>query len=158
MALSTLSLFSEWRDYYGDWSALVEPYVAALELSKCHAPRVALIPDVQHQLIPASGKIEYNFHLVAGSLIWGILPPADSTDVIQLTDVNMGHAFFQDPVTASFLVTPGPQFGRFPSYTLLPTPHPVVGEGLFTLEVWGTPGDTFFMLLGVGEVIDCPVR
>jgi hypothetical protein len=42
--------------------------------------------------------------------------------------------------------------------TLLPCPWPVVGEGLFTLEAWGTPGANFVMVLKVAEVTDCPVR
>jgi len=62
MALSTLALDSSWRDYYAMWNPLIEPLHAPIEESVCHAPRYALIPDVQHQTIPASGKIEYNFY------------------------------------------------------------------------------------------------
>ncbi len=136
MARSSLALDPSWRDYYGDWSALVEPLMAPIEESACHAPRFALIPDVPHQIIPASGKIEYNFFLVPGSLIVGFwvmgsttLPGnSQNTFAIALRDVELEHDFFQEPSTTDFLRTEGAQFGRFPSMTLLPCPHPVVGE------------------------------
>jgi hypothetical protein len=165
MAKSSLALDSCWRDNYGMWNPFVEPYFAPLEESICHAPRYALIPDVQHQVVPTGGKIEFNFHLVAGSVIVGFWisskgVPGNSGNpfTIQLRDIGLQHDFFQEPTQTDFLVTQGAQFGRFPSVTLLPCPHPVVGESFFSLEVWGTPGDPFIMILLVGEVTDCPVR
>jgi hypothetical protein len=166
LARSSLSLDACWRDYYGMWNPYVEPLFAPIEESICHAPRYALIPDVEHQLMPDGGKIEYNFHLVPGSLIVGFWVttstnyPGNSGNnfAIQLRDIELEHNFFQDPSDTDFLVTEGAQFGRFPSITLLPCPHPVAGDGLFSLEVWGTPGDTFVMVLLVAEVTDCPVR
>jgi hypothetical protein len=158
MSVSSLALWPDWRDYYSMWSPYVEPLLAPIERSSCHAPRYALVPDVSHQVVPASGKIEYNFHLPAGSLIWGLLPPEGSAAAIQLTDVTLGHEFFQEPVQVNFLVTPGGLRGRMPPWSLLPTPHPVVGDGLFTFEAWDVPGVTFVMLLGVAEVTTCPVK
>ena len=156
MARSSLALDSSWVDYYGDWSALVEPYHAPIEDSTCHAVRYAHIPDVNHQTIPSGGKVEYNFHLIAGSLIVGFwITPGFA---IQLTDIDLEHQFFQEPITSDFLVTKGAQFGRFPSITLLPTPHPVVGDAFFSLEVWGPVGQVFQAILLVAEVTDCPVR
>ena len=156
MARSSLALDASWVDYSADWSALVEPQFAPIEDSLCHAPRYALLPDAKHQVIPSGGKIEFNFHLVPGSLIVGFW----LTDgfVIQLRDIDLEHDFFQEPVSTSFLITKGAQFGRFPSGTLLPSPHPVVGDALFSLEVWGTVGTQFQMILLVAEVTDCPVR
>jgi hypothetical protein len=156
MARSSLAVDSSWVDYYGDWSALVEPYHAPIEDSSCHAPRYALIPDVNHQTIPSGGKTLFTFHLRPGSLIVGFwVTPGFA---IQLTDIDLEHQFFQEPITSDFLVTTGAQFGRFPSLTLLPTPHPVVGEAFFSLEAWGTVGRQFQMILLVAEVTDCPVR
>jgi hypothetical protein len=165
MALSSLALDSSWRDYGGMWNARVEPYFAPLEESTCHAPRYALIPDFQHQVIPQGGKIEYNFHLPPGSIIVGFWATGKNATgnsgdpiTIQLTDIGLQHQFFQEPVQTDFLITQGAQQGRFPSITLLSCPHPVVGESFFSLEVWGTPGDVFPMILLLGEVTDCPVR
>lgn len=168
MARSSLALDSCWRDYYAMWNPFVEPLHAPLEESTCHGPRLALMPDVQHQIVPASGKIEYNFHLVPGSVIVGFyltgivdaaaLGNSGNPFTVAFRDIGLEHDFFQEPTQTDFLKTQGAQFGRFPSYTLLPSPHPVVGESFFTLEVWGTPGDTFVGILLVAEVTDCPVR
>lgn len=176
MSVSTLALDSAWRDFYGMWNSYVEPQLAPLEQSKCHVMRLAMLPDTKHTTFPAHGKIEYNFHLVPGSLIWGLwmcpdaalsVPPQPS---FQLTDVTLGHQLCQAPATAGFLITPAadtsPQAASvfatpgiyFPSFTLLPTPHPVVGDGLFTLEAWGQSGSTFYVVLGVAEVTSCPVK
>lgn len=157
MSVTSLGLDSCWRDYTGMWNAQVEPLMAPLELSKCHAMRFVLAPDVLNQTVPDSGKIEYNFFLVPGSVIWGFWPQnSDGPAAIQLTDLSMGHKFFQEPVSNSLLVPSGGE--AFPGFVLLPTPHPVIGDGLFTLEVWDSPGNTFALILGVAEVTNCPVR
>jgi hypothetical protein len=162
MARSSLALDSCWRDLYGNWNALVEPLMAPIEDSVCHAPRYVLLPDPEHANIQPSGKLEYNFRLVPGSLIVGLWVPTpvegDQPFVIQLTDIDLEHQFFQEPVNCQFLNTLGAQFGRFPSVTLLPCPHPVVGDAFFSLEVWGTAQALFNMVLLVAEVTDCPVR
>lgn len=156
MSRTSLALDSAWVDYWGAWNPLVEPLAEPLERSNCHGPRLVLLPDVVHQTIPASGKLEYSFYLVPGSVIWGfwIVPGF----AVQFNDVSLQYQFFQGPVKSDFLITQGAQFGRFPSFTLLPTPHPVTGEGLFKLEAWGAPGASFRMVLGVAELTDCPVR
>ena len=156
MARSSLALDSSWVDYDANWNALVEPLFAPIEDSLCHAPRYVLLPDTNHQTVPSGGKIEFNFHLVAGSLIVGLWVVPGFT--IRLTDIDLEHELFQEPVNTDFLITKGAQFGRFPSITLLPCPHPVVGDAFFSLEVWGTVGSVFTMILLVAEVTDCPVR
>lgn len=158
MSVSSLGLFAGWVDYYGNWSSFVEPVLAPLELSKCHAPRLVLLPDVNSQVFPSSGKIEYNFQLIAGSLIYCLFPPNDNTVSVQLTDVGLHHAFFQEPARCDNLFTLTADQGDFPPGVLLPTAHPVTGDGLFTFEAWGTPGNTFVMCIGVAEVTECPVR
>jgi hypothetical protein len=159
--LSAFGLETNWRDFWAMWNALVVPQVVPLEGSDCYLPRLAIMPEVGFMTFPASGKIEYNFHLKAGSIIWGFWAPETSVEfntvTIQFTDVELGHEFFQEPIETRFLMTKGTIQGWMPSYTMLPTPHPVVGTGLFTLEAWGVPGDTFFMILGVAEVADCLV-
>jgi hypothetical protein len=163
MSVSSLALHAAWRDYWAMWSPFVEPWISPIEKSLCHAPRLAVMPELLNSVFPPGGKMLYNFHLIPGSIIWGMWPfltpginkPGPS---IQLTDVGLGHAFFQEPIRADQISTTGPAAGYFPSFTLLPSPHPVVGDGLFTFEAWGQPGSTFVMLLGVAEVTDCPVR
>lgn len=158
MSLSSLALYAEWRDYWGMWNPLMEPFLAPLEASDCLAPRWAVLPQLQYATFGPTGKITYNFHLVPGSIIWGIWSTIDEGDdvTVQLTDTSLGHQFFQEPIQAEQLVggSAGPYF---PSFTLLP-PHPVVGDGLFTFEAWGPVGSFYVALLGVAEVTDCPVR
>ena len=69
MSVSSLALDSTWRDHWGMWNPYIEPQMAPLEDSKCHAARLVVLPEVGFQVFPASGKIEYNFHLPAGSII-----------------------------------------------------------------------------------------
>jgi len=160
MSVSSLALTGSWRDYWGIWNALVEPLIAPLELSVCHAARFAILPQLQQQTFPASGKTEYNFHLVPGSIIWGLFADGDDSVSIQITDLAFGHQFFQEPLSADQISSTPPWAARgyLPSFMLLPAPHPVVGDGLFSYEAWGTPGATFVMALGVAEVTNCPVR
>jgi hypothetical protein len=162
MSVSTLALDAGWRDHFAMWNALVEPRLAPLEGSHCHAPRFVVAPDISNMVIPTGGKQSFNFNLVPGSILWCIWPQGIDTGggptAIQLTDVEMGHKFFQEPVDPSMIVTNGSQFGRFPSYFLFPTPHPVVGDGLFTLDIWGAAGGLYWIVLGVAEVSDCNVK
>ena|SRR5579871_3483648 len=156
MSVSSLALDSGWVHYVGDWSSRVEPRLAPIDKNLCYAPRLALIPSTDKQVIPSGGKIQFNFFLVSGSLIWGwwLLPGFQ----MQLTDLNIEHEFCQEPATTDFMITVGAQFGRFISPTLFPTPHPVVGDGLFQLEAWGPPNSVFYAVLGVAEVTKCQVR
>lgn len=158
MSVSTFALDTTWRDYFGDWSSFVEPQLSPLEESLCHAPRFATVPPIELQVIPASGKITYNFHLVPGSLVDHFYVGFAADFTFQLAHVDLGHKLIQEPEASQGVTTTGFQFARFPSFTLLPSPLPVVGDGLFTLEIWGTPGDRAWLILGVGEVTDCPVR
>lgn len=155
MSLSTLGLDSSWQDLYGSWNTFIEPLLAPLDGSDCHMPRYALIPDTTKQLVPVSGKITYNFHLVPGSFIAGFWLNPEITGSLQLTDVNLGHKFFQEPGNVTLMPTPGVDEALYPSFTLFPTPHPVVGDGLFTLEFWGQVASRFYMILLVAEVSDC---
>jgi hypothetical protein len=157
MSLSTIALDSSWVDYAGDWASFIEPLIAPLEAAGCHAPRLALVPDISNQLVPVSGKITFNFYLVPGSFVVGFWLIPNLTGALQITDVNLGHKFFQAPADVTLLTTlPAEVEGAlYQSVMLLPTPHPVVGEGLFTLEFWGTVADRFYLVLLVAEVFDC---
>ena len=157
MSITSLGLDSSWRDYWGMWNPSIEPYMAPLERSKCHAPRWAFIPSEDKGIFDVSGKITYNFHLVPGSVIWGLM---SMPNTVQLTDVGTGHQLFQEPVGAFITGDPisAQLGGNIPSFFLLPCPWPVTGDGLFTLEAWGTVDARFVMLLGIAEVTDCVVK
>lgn len=155
MSVSTLAILSggDWRDYYGQWNPRVLPYIEPLETSDCHNPRWALVPALDDQIVGQSGKITNNFNLPPGSIIWGLMVYGGSA--IQITDVGLGHKLYQQPASAGTVSNLGIVQGNMPSPFILPCPWPVTGDGLFTLELWGTTGDRIFVLLGVAEVKAC---
>jgi hypothetical protein len=159
MSLSSLALNAQWRDYWGMWNPMIEPFLAPLEASDCLALRWAVLPQLQYATFGPTGKITYNFHLIPGSIIWGMWSTLSEGEAVtvQLTDTSLGHQFFQEPIQANQLQSSNAAGVYLPSATLLP-PHPVVGDGLFTFEAWGPVNSFFVALLGVAEVTDCPVR
>jgi hypothetical protein len=158
MSVSNWALDTTWRDYFGMWNSLVEPQIAPLEASVCHGPRFATVPTIEQQVVGPSGKITYNFHLPSGSIVLGFWVGYSAPFTFQLTHVDLGHKLVQEPERSDGVTTTGADSARFPSFTLLPVPWPVVGDGLFTLELWANENDRVWMILAVGEVTDCPVR
>lgn len=161
--ITPLQLDAAWRDYWGQYNPPAAAQMQPLELSNCYRPRIVLCPDNAHQIVPQSGKIEYAFSLKPGSLVWGMLLSASaSSTALQLTDINMGHKFFQEPITENLLTLlaiggpPLTTIDDFPAYVLLPCPHPVVGDGLFMFEAWTTIGLRVQVCLLVAEVYECP--
>jgi hypothetical protein len=159
--ITPLNLDASWRDYWGQYNPPAAAQMQPLELSDCYRPRFVLCPDSAHQIVPQSGKIEYAFSLKPGSLIYGMLLSPSSTAALQLTDINFGHKFFQEPISEQLLTLLQTGLGTpvtvadFPNYILLPTPHPVVGDGLFMFEAWATIGLRVQVILLVAEVYEC---
>jgi hypothetical protein len=160
--ITPLQLDAAWRDYWGGYNPPAAAQMQPLELSDCYRPRLVLLPDALNQIVPQSGKIEYSFTLKPGSLIWGMLLSPVGASTLQLTDVNMGHKFFQQPVQEALLtLQQSPGLGSpvvvtdFPRYLLFPCPHPVVGDGLFMFEAWTTIGIRVQIILLVAEVYEC---
>ena len=159
--ITPLQLDASWRDYWGQFNPPAAAQMQPLELSDCYRPRIVLCPDSAHQIVPQAGKIEYAFSLKPGSLIWGLLLSDDASTALQLTDVNLGHKFFQEPISEELLTLQQDGLGStvvvddFPRYTLLTCPHPVVGDGLFMFEAWATIGIRVQVLLLVAEVYEC---
>lgn len=159
--ITPLILDAAWRDYWGQYNPPAAAQMQPLELSTCYRPRIVLCPDSAHQIVPQSGKIEYAFSLKPGSLVWGMLLSDESASALQLTDVNLGHKFFQEPIAESLLTLLQTGLGStvtiddFPPFILLPCPHPVVGDGLFMFEAWAAIGVRVQVLLLVAEVYEC---
>jgi hypothetical protein len=158
--ISTIQLDSAWRDYWNLWSPPSNAQIAPIADSSCYLPRLRMIPDTSQQIMPAFGKIEYNFEVAPGSIMWAIWagPSAQLPYTFQLTDVAIGHQLFQQPASTQSLCNSSNVVGGQTSpynYSLLPTPWPVVGDGLFTAEIWGTPGKRYYLILGFAEVNEC---
>jgi hypothetical protein len=173
LAISPLQLDSLTRDYYGHYDAWVISQLAPLALSDCYQPKFYKAPSSDAELIPAGGTANYGLKITPGSLIYGFyLPGLISTGAplpfsVQITDTSLRHSWFDEPVpsiffanfkptglSASPLLTSGAIFS-FPS--LLNAPYPVVGDGLFAVDIWNTGAAQarIELVFGVLEVVGC---
>lgn len=164
--ITPFQLDAAWRDYLNLWSPPANAQFAPIQDSSCYLPRLRMVPDTSSQTMPASGKIQYNFTVAPGSIMWAIWagPSAQLPFTFQLTDVQINHRLFQEPASTQCLPNAGNvangliNSNLLPSsynYALLPTPWPIVGDGLLTVEIWGTPKLRYFLMLGFAEVNEC---
>jgi len=148
-----------WSEHWGSWNARALAALDWLERVACLKGRYAVSPGREFQVIPQSGYSSANLRLVPGSVVWGMAFPSNggglSNVAFQLTDLQLGHQFFQEPLSLSSLTPTGRTEGWFESFVLFPCPHPVVGDGLFRVEFWGPAGTAAFVVLGVAEVGSC---
>lgn len=157
--ITPFELDCSWRDYWNLYSPVANALIAPITDNRCYHPRIRMVPDTSQQIMPPAGKIEYNFVVAPGSIIYAIWagPDAQLPFTWQLTDIAISHRLFQEPASTQALLNasnaPSPN-SPF-NYSLLPAPWPVVGDGLFTLEVWGTPGLRYRVFLGCAEVYEC---
>jgi hypothetical protein len=158
LAVSPLILDPLTRDYWGHYDAWAIQQLAPLADDECYAPKFYKAPASADELIPAFGYVTYGLRITPGDLIFGFyLPALVATSApplfnVQITDAAMDHKFFDEPVPAFFLGNYKPtylstnplattgQVGSFPN--LLSAVHPVVGDGLFLVEIWDTLGGT----------------
>ena len=159
--ITPIQLDTAWREYWNLWSPPAVAQIAPLADSRCYAPRIRMVPDVNQQIMPTAGKIEFDFTLEPGSLIWCLWagPSAQLDFTFQLTQVELDHPLFEEPSSTRSLpnsVNAQSSGNTSPyNYAMLPTPWPVVGEGLFMVEIWGTAALRYFLMLGIAEVSEC---
>lgn len=156
---NSFEILPSWSESWGLWNARCMAALAWLERVACLKGRYAVVPGREFQTIPQSGYLSSNLRLAPGSVVWGMCLPNNggslSNVAMQLTDLQLGHQFFQEPLSVSSLTPTGRREGWFESFVLFPCPHPVVGDGLFRVEFWGPAGQTVFLLLGVAETAAC---
>lgn len=164
--ITPFQLDAAWRDYINLWSPPANAQFAPIQDSSCYLPRIRMIPDTTSQIMPASGKLQYNFTAVSGSIMWALWagPFAQLPFTFQLTAIDVNHKLFQEPCStqglpnsgniANGLINTNLTLSSY-NYALLPTPWPVIGDGLFKLEIWGTPTLRYFVILGFAEVNEC---
>jgi hypothetical protein len=168
LPISPLSLDQLTRDYYGAYDVYVIAQLADLSDDDCYQPKFYKAPSIAEELMLDQAYVAYGLKITPGSIIFGIYnPPLISTGNppqydLQITDQQLEHQFWSEPVP-SYLVgnykptyqSNGPaNVGSFPN--LLPSPHPVVGDGLFLVELWNTSGATLRieLILGVLENVE----
>jgi hypothetical protein len=170
--ISPLQLNQLSRDYWGWYDPPAIAQLAELATSPCYQPKFYKAPDTTQEVIAANGYLDYGLKITPGSLIVGVyLPARASTGLppqfsVMIRDVSLKLDWFDQPAPSVFLANylptylsaaPVPsagQFGSFPS--LLSSPWPVVGSGLFNIEFWETSGaqQRIELVFGVLEVME----
>lgn len=165
--ISPLSLDQYARSLWGQYDPDAIAQLAPLAGDDCYAPKFYKAPDLASEVLAADGYLAFGLKITPGSLIYGIyLPalPATNHPLLfncQITDQTLQHKFWDEPVPSIFLANYQTtamslfleEIGSSPF--LFNCPHPVVGDGLFLIELWDTSGtqQRIELVLGVLEVI-----
>ncbi len=151
--VSPLSLDCLTRDTYGSFDAAIIAQLAPLCENDCYQPKIYRAPAVSDEVFAANQYQSFGLKITPGAIIYGFyLPPSSPTSNlpgafnVQITDQSLKHAFWDQPVASYFLANNKPTYlavsqnviGSAPNY--LDAPHPVVGNGLFLVEIWETSG------------------
>jgi hypothetical protein len=134
--VTPLQIDSYTRDLWQEYDALAIAQLAPLAYDKCYKPKIIVCLDTQSQTVPALGYAQAGIRIRPGSIIYGFqfgnLYAGTPQFNFQITDVELRHQMFSEPVSQSFLVN---QKGvNYPNP--LTSPYPVVGKGRFLFEVW----------------------
>ncbi len=177
LSVSPLALNQLTRDYWGQYDATAIAQLAAFADDPCYRMKFYKAPGDDQELMAAYGYVNYGLAIRPGSIIFGFYLPMvqapgstyNSTNplasgpgqfTVQITDNSLQHKFWDEPVASLFVSNFKPTFqsqhtvdmGSFPN--LLCAPHPVVGSGLFDVEIQETSGvaQRIELVLGVLEV------
>ncbi len=178
--VSPLALNQLTRDYWGQYDATVLAQLAQLALDPCYQIKFYKAPADNQEVFDADGYVAYGLRITPGSIIFGFyLPAIVNTDsptssaprsfTVQITDVSLQRKFWDDPISSTLLANFKPTYqsgetdattgggsginmGSFPN--LLPCPHPVVGSGMFDVEIQETShaSQRIEFVIGVLEV------
>lgn len=156
--ISPLSLDGLIRDTWGAFDPAALAQIAPLAENDCYQPKIYRAPALSNEVIPANGYASYGMKVTPGAIIYGFYLsspsqaqfPLPAPFNVQITDQSLKHKWWDEPIPSYFLANAKPTqlqllvttvyFGTFPS--LLDAPYPVVGTGLFLVELWNTSVDT----------------
>jgi len=147
LPISRLSLNQFARETWGQVDPLVRALLAGLERG-CYRIKFYKSPDDDSELVPADGFVTTGLRITPGSIIFAYL--VSGTCTVQVIDENLAvlgrpHELFSEPISSLFLtnqlptylgVGPVPLTGAF--YSFLVAPYPVVGDGLFRVDIQNT--------------------
>ncbi len=150
--ISPLSLDQLTRETWGNYDAAAIAQIAGLASDLCYAPKFYKAPDPGNELFAANQYLAYGLKITPGSLILGIQLPANPATLmppqfnLQITDSALGRKFWDSAIPSFFVGnykataadTLLARIGSFPN--LFNCPYPVVGDGLFLVEIWETSG------------------
>ena len=103
-------------------------------------------PEVR-EIALTVGKEPRRDGLIVGSFLFSTAP---RSFLVQITDLSLDHRLYDQPVPAWFLANAK---GDFPN--LWPTPHPVVGSGLFRCEFWNQSASAQIIMLRLAVLEPC---
>ena len=180
--ISPLSLDSLTRDYWGSFDAAIIAQLAPLCDNDCYQPKIYRAPAVSAEVFAGGGYVSYGLKITPGSIIIGFyLPPAVLTTspgpgpmipapvlsvvpgqfTVQIRDMSLDHKFWDQPVPSYMLANAKLTYlglsenvaGAFPNF--LDCPYPVVGNGLFSVEIWEGSGSPqrIELVFGVLEAV-----
>ena len=150
---SPLSLDCLTRDYFGAFDASIIAQLAPLAENDCYQPKLYRAPALSNEVVAANGYVSHGLKITPGAIIYGFyLPPVSPTSNLpgqfnaQIRDQSLKHDWFDQPVPSYFLGNCKPTYlsvfqnviGSVPCF--LDAPYPVVGRGLFFVELWETSG------------------
>jgi hypothetical protein len=134
--VTPLQLDSYTRDLWMEYDSLAIAQVSPLAYDPCYKPKLIICLDTQSQTVPANGYAQAGIKIRPGSIIYGFHFGSQYAGTpqfnFQMTDVELSHQLFSEPVSQSFLAN---QKGvDYPN--LFTSPYPVCGKGRFLFEVW----------------------
>lgn len=145
--VTPLQIDSYTRDLWGEFDPLAIAELSPVAYDSCYRPKIIVGLDSEAQSVPANGYAEAVIKLLPGSLVVGFLFGNEYTNSeygyqfnIQITDLELDHEFFSEPVSQSFLAnqqgmaTLGYDIVNYPN--LLSSPYPVTGKGRFLFQIW----------------------
>lgn len=150
-SVSPLSLDQLTRETWGQYDPAVIAQFASLAKESCYVPKFYKSPASQDELMSAGEYVQHGLKMQPGSLIYGTFLPASPVTLlppqfnVQVTDTSIDEEWFDESVPSIFLANYKPVYldpnqvtaGSFPN--LFNSCWPVVGSGIFLVEIWNSP-------------------
>jgi len=156
--INSLQLWPFYRETWGYFDPPAIAQLAPAAVDDCYQPKYYKLPDDDQDLLEAGAYLKYGLSITPGSLIWGIYHKAPNGQtaagfVFKITDLDLGIEVFDSPTPDMFVSNDQPS--NYP--WLLNAPYPVVGTGVFNVELWNVSGAQLRcnLVIGVLEVQKC---
>lgn len=143
------------REVWGDYDSAIIAQLAQLAYDPCYKPRLYKAADSASEVIVNNGYASYGLSITPGALIYGFYQnqaDLDLTYLLQITDMSLQHELFSEPIPMGLLRN-DQKCQSDPN--LMCCLHPVVGIGLFRVQIWNNSGSTerIQVVLGVLEPV-----
>jgi hypothetical protein len=170
LPMSPLSLNQLTRDLWGSFDAAAIAQLAGLAEDDCYQIKFYKAPADNQELFAGYGYVPYGMRVTPGDLLFGIALPVMVQEedpyiappfTVQIRDESLQHDWFDDPLASYFLANYKPEYqSNFNLYTgsfwnLFDVPYPVVGSGLFMVEIQSTSPDPQRIELVFGALEVC---